>query len=82
MLIIRALALQLNLYACLGLLRPTLSQSDVGYFIRGTASYTDGYGTDESVSVVSETAVLSLNDEPVITGPLFSGTLREAETLI
>jgi hypothetical protein len=42
----------------------TLTQSDVDTTITVTASYTDGYGAEESVTSAATTAVVNVNDSP------------------
>ena len=58
----------------------TLVQDDVGSAISVTASYTDGYNTDESVTSSATSNVINVNDTP--TGSItISGTAREDEQL-
>ncbi|MGZ5526497.1 MAG: DUF4347 domain-containing protein [Methylomonas sp.] len=44
-----------------------LTQAEVGMTITVTASYTDGYGTNESVSSAATAAVANVNDAPTAT---------------
>ncbi|MCC3860058.1 hypothetical protein [Pseudemcibacter aquimaris] len=57
-----------------------LTQDDTGSVITVVASYTDDYGTDETVVSEGTSAVLNVNNEP--TGEvIISGTATEDETL-
>ena len=58
----------------------TLDQNDVGTTISARATYTDGYGSDESVTSTGTAPVLNVNDAP--TGAVsISGTVTEGQTL-
>jgi Ca2+-binding RTX toxin-like protein len=58
----------------------TLGQAQVGKAITVTASYTDGYGTAESVSSSATTAVVNVNDSA--TGAVtITGTATQNQTL-
>ncbi|MBF0440077.1 MAG: tandem-95 repeat protein, partial [Magnetococcales bacterium] len=64
----------------------TLTQNEVGKYIRSVASYTDLQGTAESVTSSATSAVTNLNDSPTgsvtITGPATQGeTLTATNTL-
>jgi len=57
-----------------------LTQGQVGKVISVTASYTDGFGTAESVSSLATAAVANVNDAP--TGNVsIGGTLTQGQTL-
>lgn len=57
-----------------------LSQGDAGTVITVQVSYTDGFGTEESVASTATSAVENVNDAPV--GEVtITGTLRPGETL-
>ena len=59
----------------------TLTAADVGKYISVAASYTDGYGTAESVSSLATVAVTHLNRLP--TGSVtITGTVQQGQTLI
>ena len=57
-----------------------LSNDDVGNYVSVTASYTDGYGTNESVTSNTTGAVINLNDAPIGTGTI-SGVAIEDQLL-
>ncbi|GAB5404685.1 MAG: hypothetical protein Aurels2KO_29160 [Aureliella sp.] len=58
----------------------TLGDADVGAAIRVVASYTDGNGTDETVTSAATSAITNVNDTP--TGSVtISGTATENQTL-
>ncbi|MBS0155651.1 MAG: cadherin domain-containing protein, partial [Nitrospira sp.] len=58
----------------------TLGDADVGAQISVTVSYTDGQGTNESVTSAPTAPVMNVNDAP--TGlPLITGTVTEDQTL-
>ena len=58
----------------------TLTQSHVGRKVRVVASYTDGFGTQESVNSVATVAVVNVNDTP--TGSVtVSGTATQGQIL-
>ncbi|MBF0439716.1 MAG: hypothetical protein HQL93_11425, partial [Magnetococcales bacterium] len=58
----------------------TLTQNEVGKYIRSVASYTDGQGTAESVTSSATSAVTNLNDPP--TGSVtITGTATQGQTL-
>lgn len=58
----------------------TLAQIDVGKIISVVASYTDGFGANETSSVSTPTSVLNVNNNP--TGSVtISGTITEGQTL-
>ena len=58
----------------------TLTQDDVGALITVTASYTDGYGADESATSSSTSAVSNVNDS--LTGSVsITGTATQGHTL-
>ena len=58
----------------------TLDDADVGRTVQVAVSYTDGQGTDESVTSMATNAVTGTNDMP--TGSVtISGTVSEGETL-
>jgi Ca2+-binding RTX toxin-like protein/predicted glycoside hydrolase/deacetylase ChbG (UPF0249 family) len=58
----------------------TLTQAQVGKQVRAVASYTDGYGTAESVALAASDVIANVNDTP--TGSVtFSGTLTQGQTL-
>ena len=58
----------------------TLGQADVGKTISVTASYTDGYGTVETVTSAATTAVANVNDAPTGTVTI-TGTATQGQTL-
>ena len=58
----------------------TLEQADIGSAIIVTASYTDGEGTQESVTSSATNVVVKANDPPTGTVTI-SGTATEGETL-
>ena len=58
----------------------TLTQSQVGKAISVKASYTDGYGTAESVASSATASVVNVNDAP--TGAVtITGTATQGQTL-
>ena len=57
-----------------------LTQSEVGRKIRAMASYTDGFGTHESVGSVATATVANVNDEPTGTVTV-SGTSTQGQVL-
>jgi len=58
----------------------TLTQAEVGKAITVKASYTDGFGTAESITSAATSAVLNVNDAPVGTVTI-SGTAAEDQVL-
>ncbi len=58
----------------------TLTQSEVGKTITAVASYTDGFGTVETVTSVATNAVVNVNDAPTGTVTI-SGTATQGQTL-
>ena len=58
----------------------TLGDADVGTQISVQVSYTDGYGTAESLTSAQTAAVANVNDAPVGV-PTISGTSTEDQTL-
>ena len=58
----------------------TLTSADIGSEISVRVSYTDGYGTAESVTSAATSAVLNVNDDPVGSVTI-EGTAIEGETL-
>ncbi|KGM41169.1 hypothetical protein JY96_16965 [Aquabacterium sp. NJ1] len=57
-----------------------LSEADVGAVISARATYTDGYGTDETVTSAATAAVANVNDAP--TGSVtVTGTATQGQTL-
>jgi hypothetical protein len=58
----------------------TLGDSDVGAQISVQVSYTDGHGTDESVTSAQTAAVANVNDAPA-GQPTIAGTATEDQTL-
>ncbi len=62
----------------------TLVQADVGKTITATVSYTDGYGTEESVTSAATSAVTNVSHavtgEVVITGTATEGQVLSADT--
>src|SRR6185295_18635270 len=58
----------------------TLAQADVGKVFTVTASYTDAYGTHESVTSAATDAVANVNDPP-IGSVTIAGTTAEDQTL-
>ena len=62
----------------------SLIQDDVGAVITVTASYSDGQGTEESVTSSATSAVVNVNDEPILSGTpavLANGTEDLAYTI-
>jgi hypothetical protein len=58
----------------------TLTQADVGYGLKVTVSYTDGYGTAESATSSVTAVVVNMNDSP--TGAVFiTGTPAQYQVL-
>ncbi len=57
----------------------TLTQREVGHQVRAVASYTDGYGTHESVSSVASEAVADVNDAPVVVNTLAAQNALQGE---
>jgi hypothetical protein len=58
----------------------TLTQAQVGQAITATASYTDGFGTAESVSSAATAAVANVNDAPTGTVTI-TGTVAKGQVL-
>jgi len=57
----------------------TLGQAQVGAKVRAVASYTDGFGTTESVASAATTAIANVNDAPVLIGTLGTQYGTEAQ---
>lgn len=58
----------------------TLTDSDVGSEITVTVSYTDAFGTNESLTSAASATVTNINDAPVGL-PVINGTEQEDQTL-
>jgi Ca2+-binding RTX toxin-like protein len=58
----------------------SLTEAQVGKQIRVNASYTDGHGTVESVNSVATTAVLNVNDAPIVASALVAQSVIPGQT--